>query len=113
MFELTAEQVSQLAVLVLVLTQGLKIVYNGLLKRPKLTAGQMRSFVFFLSVPVGYLFAGGDVPSFADPMQFALDILALGTQVLIVSGLVYEYLLQGLLQFADRALPSNRAILAP
>ena len=99
--QLSDDQISQLAVLVLMVAQGLKIVYYGLLKRPKLSKGQMRAFIFVLSVPVGFFFSSVELPTLDDPMQFAQAILVLGTQVLVISGLVYEYMLQGLLSVVD------------
>lgn len=114
--ELTDEQTVILSLLVLAVIQFLKIVYYGLLKRPKLTEGQMRTVVFVLSVPIGYFFAEVELPPFEDPMAFAQAIILLASGVLIWSGLVYEYLLQGLLGFVDSAVLRRNGktpILAP
>ncbi len=114
--ELTDEQTVILSLLVLVVIQFLKIVYYGLLKRPKLSEGEMRAVVFVLSVPIGYFFAEVQIPSLEDPMEFAQAIIVLASGVLIWSGLVYEYMLQGLLGFVDSKIlrrDGKRAILAP
>lgn len=114
--ELTDEQTVILSLLVLVVMQFLKIIYYGLLKRPKLSAGQMRLVVFVLSVPIGYVFAEVQLPSFEDPMAFAQAIIVLASGVLIWSGLVYNYMLQDLLGFVDSKIlrrDGKRAVLAP
>ena len=114
--QLTEDQISQLSVLVLVLIQAIKIVWISLLKRPKPTVGQMRLFVFVISVPLGYFYSGITLPPISDPMALAQAIFALGTQVLVVSGLVYEYVLQGLAGFLDEKVfgrAGKRPFLAP
>ncbi len=114
--ELTDEQTVILSLLVLAVVQFLKIIYYGLLKRPKLSEGEMRVVVFVLSVPVGFFFAEVQLPSFEDPMLFAQEIILLASVVLIWSGLVYNYMLQGLLGFVDSKIlrrDGKRAVLAP
>lgn len=114
--ELTGEQIVLLGLLTLAIVQFLKIIYYGLFKRPKLSKGEMRTVVFVLSVPIGYLFAEVRLPSLSDPMQFAQAIVVLASTVLIWSGLVYEYLLQGLFGFVDSKVlrrDGKRAVLAP
>lgn len=114
--ELNEEQVIMLGLLTLAVTQILKIVYYGLLKRPKLSAGEMRAFVFVISVPVGYFFAEVQLPSLDDPMLFAQEIILLASGVLIWSGLVYNYMLQDLLGFVDSKIlrrDGKSAVLAP
>ncbi len=113
--ELSEEQIVLLTLLTGAVIQLLKIVWYGLLKRPKLTKGQMRAVVFVLSVPIGYFFAGVQLPPLDDPMQYAQAIIALASTVLIWSGLVYEFMLQGLLGFVDSKIlrrDGKRAILA-
>ena len=114
--ELTDEQTVLLGLLTLAIVQFLKIIYYGLLKRPKLTEGQMRIAVFILSVPIGYFFAEVRLPSLSDPMLFAQAVVLLASTVLIWSGLVYEFVLQGLLQFVDSKVlrrDGKKAVLAP
>ena len=116
LLQLTTDQISQLSVLVLVVVQAIKIVYMGLLKQPKPSVGQLRLFVFVISVPLGYFYSGIKLPALTDPLALAQAIFALGTQVLVVSGLVYEYVLQGLAQFLDNQVLGRRGktpVLAP
>ena len=114
--QLTDEQTMILSLLTLTIIQILKIVYYGLLQRPKLTKGQMRAVVFVLSVPIGYFFAEVKIPSFDDPMEFAQKIILLASTVLIWSGLVYSYMLNDLLGFVDSKIlrrDGKRPVLAP
>lgn len=113
--ELTGEQISALSLLTLAIVQGFKIVWVGLLKWRKPTKSQMRLFVFVLSVPLGLVFSGLQLPSISDPLEFAQALVRTAGAVLVYSGLVYEYMLDGLLGWLDKPLSKRlgRALLAP
>ena len=114
--QLADNDVFLLSMLLLAITQGFKIVWIGMLKKPKPSKGQVRLFVFVLSVPVGLVFAGVELPPLDDPMVFAQEIVLLAGAVLVYSGLAYEYLLNGVLGFLDKltfAKLVGRSILAP
>ncbi|MGH9158183.1 MAG: hypothetical protein ACRD1K_20635 [Acidimicrobiales bacterium] len=99
---LTDEQTATVALLTLGIVQFLKVVYIGVLKRPKPSKGSMRLFVFVISVPIGYAFAGLVLPPVGeDPMAFAQALIGTAGAVLIQSGLVYDYMLDGVFGFLD------------
>jgi hypothetical protein len=80
----------------------LKVVYVGVLKRPKPSKGSIRLIVFVLSVPIGLVFSGLKLPPVAeDPIAFAQALIATAAAVLIQSGLVYDYILDGIFSFLD------------
>ncbi len=113
--QLTGEQIVTLSLITLVIVQGLKIIWVGLLKKPKPGKGPMRVIVFVLSVPIGLLFSGLTLPALSDPMAFAQELIATAALVLVYSGLVYDYMLDGVLSFLDQPLVgrAGRSILAP
>ncbi len=115
--QLTSEQLAALAIVVLVITQGTRIVWITLLKRPKPTPSQTRLFVFVVSFPLGAIFAAEALPVYGgDPMQFAREVFAFGSVILIYAGLSYDYVLDGLLGFLDSFVlrrDGKRAVLAP
>lgn len=113
---LSDEQVLQLSLVTLFLVQLLKIVYVGLLKRPKPGKGTMRLVVFVLSVPIGYFYSEVDTPVYGgDPLAFAQELIFLASGVLIWSGLAYDYILDGVFGWLDQPLVKRlgRALLAP
>ncbi len=114
---LTSDQIQALSVLTLVIVQGLKVIYVGLLKRPKPSKGVMRLIVFALSIPIGVIFSDLVLPVFSgDPLAFANEIFAIGATVLIFAGLVYDFVLDGVLEFVDAKVlrrDGKRPILAP
>ena len=115
---LTSDQVQALSILTLVIIQFLKIVVVGLLKRPKPSKGVMRAIVFVAAFPIGFVFADAALPVYegGDPMAFANEIFALGSAVLIQAGLVYGFILDGLLEFLDAKVlrrDGKTPILAP
>ncbi len=115
--QLSSEQLVALAVVVTVITQGIRIVWISLLKQPKPTASQTRLFVFVVSFPLGAIFAGEALPVYGgDPMQFAREVFAFGSVILIYAGLSYDYVLDGLLGFLDSFVlrrDGKTAVLAP
>ena len=112
--ELTGDQISALSLLTLAIIQGLKFVWVGLLKWRKPTKAQMRLLVFVLSVPIGLVFSGLTLPSITDPLEFAQALIATAGQVLVYSGLVYQFMLNDLLGWLDKPLVKRfgRALLA-
>ena len=112
--ELTGEQISALSLLTLVIIQVFKIVLVGLFKLPKPTKTQMRLFVFVLSVPIGLIFSGLTLPPISDPLEFAQALIATAGQVLVYSGLVYQFMLNDLLGWLDKPIAKRlgRSLLA-
>ena len=113
--ELTGEQITTLSLITLAIVQGFKIIYVGLLKKPKPSKERMRLFVFLVSVPLGLVFSGLRLPAASDPMAFAQALIATAGQVLIFSGLAYEYMLDGVFSWLDKPITKRlgRALLAP
>ena len=112
--ELTGEQISALSLLTLVIIQVFKIVLVGLFKLPKPTKTQMRLFVFVLSVPLGLVFSGLQLPPISDPLEFAQALIFTAGQVLVYSGLVYQFMLNDLLGWLDKPIVKRlgRSLLA-
>lgn len=115
--QLTEEQIFGLSMLVLFIIQAIKIVWVGLLNKPKPSKGVTRFGVFVLSFPIGFVFSGAELPVWdGDPMQFANDVLTFGGAVLIFAGLVYDYIVDGLFEWLDSKVlrrDGRSAILAP
>ena len=112
--ELTGEQISALSLLTLVIIQVFKIVLVGLFKLPKPTRRKMRLFVFVLSVPLGLVFSGLTLPPISDPLEFAQALIFTAGQVLVYSGLVYQFMLNDLLGWLDKPIAKRlgRSLLA-
>ena len=109
MFDLLSQE--QIIVIVTALIiQALKVIWVGLLKKPKPTAGQIRLLVFVVSIPVAFGFGGFGLPELSgDPMQFAIALVAAAGEVLLYGHVLYEAILKGVLEWLD----GGRKMLAP
>ena len=112
--ELTGDQISALSLLTLIIIQVFKFVWVGLLKWRKPTKAQMRLFVFVLAVPIGLIFSGLRLPPISDPLEFAQALISTAGQVLVYSGLVYQFMLNDLLGWLDKPIVKRlgRSLLA-
>lgn len=109
MFDLLSQE--QIIVIVTALIiQAIKIIWVGLLKQPKPTKGQTRLLVFVVSIPVGLAVGGFGVPELGeDPMQFAIALVAMASEVLLYGHVLYEAILKGVLGWLDK----GKELLAP
>jgi len=109
MFDLLSQE--QIIVIVTALIiQAIKIIWVGLFKKPKPTAGHTRLLVFIVSIPVAFVFGGFGLPELGeDPMQFAIALIAASGEVLMFAHILYEAILKGVLEWLDR----GKKLLAP
>ena len=105
---LTQEQI--IVIVTALIIQALKVIWVGLLKKPKPTAGQIRLLVFIVSIPVAFGFGGFGLPEMSgDPMQFAITLIASAGEVLMFAHILYEAILKGVLEWLD----GGRKLFAP
>ena len=108
----------QLMVTVLVssgIVQAIKIVYVGLLKRPKPSKLVLQVLSLAVSVVLAYFWRSPVAlpdPT-ADPMTFALALVTAAGTILTFSHLVYAALLENLLKGVDALAFQRRGVLAP
>lgn len=114
---LTAEQIAALALVVWAVVQFGKIIWVGIFKKPKPGKGAMRIVVFVIAMPFAYFWAGVAIPIPGEnPVEFGVALLAAGSQILIFSGLIYDYILGGVFKWLDSAVlrrSDHNPILAP
>ena len=104
-----------LATIGTVIVQFLKIVWVGLLKRAKPTAGFMRILVMVIAIGYGYLNADIALPVLGDPLEFVIALVAAAASVLVVADRAYEVILEPILGWLDAQLFSSsvKGFLAP
>jgi hypothetical protein len=114
---LTAEQIAALALVVWAVIQFGKIVWVGIFKKPKPKKGTMRVIVFVIAMPFAYFWSGVALPIPGEnPVEFAVALVAAASQILIFSGLIYDYILGGVFKWLDSAVlrrETHNPILAP
>ena len=109
MFDLLSQE--QIIVIVTALIiQTIKIIWVGLLKKPKPTTGHTRLLVFVVSIPVAFAFGGFGLPEVGEnPMQLAIALVAVAGEVLMFAHILYEAILKGVLEWLDK----GKKLLAP
>lgn len=110
--KISAEDTIYLTIIATLIVQFLKIVWCGIFKRPKPSAGVLRIIVFVVAVAWGYFDSGVEMPVYEDPMQFALALIEGVGLILIVAHNAYEVILKPVLGWLDSKV-LRRAILAP
>ena len=110
--KISAEDTIYLTLIATLIVQFLKIVWVGIFKQPKPSAGILRIVVFVVAVAWGYFDAGVEMPVYEDPMQFALALIEGVGLILIVAHNAYEVILKPVLGWLDSKI-LRRAILAP
>ena len=109
MFDLLSQE-QVIVIVTALIIQALKIVWVGLFKQPKPTKGVTRFLVFAVSIPVALAFGGFGVPELGEnPMQYAIALIAVASEVLVFAHLFYEAILSGVLGWLDR----GKKLLAP
>lgn len=109
MFDLLSQE--QIIVIVTALIiQAIKIIWVGLLKKPKPSKGHTRFLVFLVSIPVGLAVGGFVAPELGEnPMQYAIALVTAAGEVLVFAHIFYEAILSGVLGWLDR----GKKLLAP
>ena len=102
-----------LTVITTLIIRFLKIVWCGVFKQPKPTAGVMRIVVFVVALAYGYFDASIEFPVYKDPMQFALDLLEMGGIVLVAADRAYHVILKPILEWLDAKIAGRLAFLTP
>lgn len=109
MFDLLSQE-QIIVIITALLIQAIKIVWVGLLKKPKPTKGHLRFLVFVVSIPVGLAVGGFVAPELGEnPMQYAIALVIAAGEVLVFAHIFYEAILKGLLGWLDR----GKKLLAP
>lgn len=109
MFDLLSQE--QIIVIVTALIiQAIKIIWVGILKKPKPSKGKTRFLVFIVSIPVGLAVGGFVAPELGEnPMQFAIALVAAAGEVLVFAHVFYVAILDGVLGWLDK----GKELLAP
>jgi len=109
MFDLLSQE--QIIVIVTALIiQALKIIWVGVLKKPKPSKGKTRLLVFIVSIPVALIGGGFAAPVAGEnPMQYAIALVAMAGEVLLYGHVLYEAILKGVLEWLDK----GKKLLAP
>lgn len=107
---LTDEQTLVLSLVAMAILQFLKIVWVGLLKRPKPSTGVMRWALAVIGIGFGVLWGGVKLPPLDDPMTFLTALVTLAGTVVIYAGLVYDYLVERILGWLDTAALRSRLL---
>lgn len=112
---LTGEQIITLSLVVWAVIQILSIIWCGLLKKPKPEKGIMRVIVFVIALPFAYFWSGVAIPVPGDnPVVFAVALVTAAGEILIFSGLIYDYILKGVFEWIDTTvLRRSDPLLAP
>ena len=104
-----------LATIGTVIVQLGKIIWVGILKRPKPSKGAMRIIVMLVAIGYGYLVTDIALPVLDDPMVFVVALVSAAGAVLVVAHNAYEVILEPILGWLDVQVFSSRAkgLLAP
>lgn len=110
MFDLLSQE--QIVIIVTALiVQGIKIIWIGILKKPKPSKGTTRWIVFIVAVPLAYFVGDFGVPPFGeDPMLFAVTLIASAGEVLLFAHVLYEAILKGVLEWLDSKILKRKAL---
>jgi len=111
---MTPEQTALLALVAVALVQAIKVLWMGLGGQPKPPAVVLQAIVFVISVALAFFWTPvGQLPvPAADPVAYALALLAAAGVVFLAAGGIYVVLLEALLKGLDGAL-FGRKVLAP
>lgn len=101
-----------LTVITTLIIQFLKIVWVGIFKQPKPSAGIMRIVVFVVALVYGYFVSSIKFPAYEDPMQFALALFEIGGVILVAAHNAYDVILKPILEWLDSKI-LKKALLAP
>jgi len=111
MFDLLSPEQIVIIVTALII-QGFKIIWIGLLKKPKPSKGTTRLIVFIVAVPLAYFVGDFGIPPLGeDPMQFAVTLIAAAGEVLLFAHVLYEAILKGVLEWLDKTVWAKIPIL--
>ncbi len=103
-----------LATIGMLIVQGLKIFWVGLLGRAKPSVGFMRILVMVISIGYGYLNTDISLPVLDDPLAFITALVSAAGAVLVVAHNAYEVILEPILKWIDVQLFSRaKGLLAP
>ena len=90
------------------IVQLFKIVYVGLLGKPKPSKGFLRILVMVIAIGYGYLNTDIALPVLGDPMAFIVALVAAAGSVLIVAHNAYEVILEPILGWLDAKIFAGR-----
>ena len=112
-FQLTGEELVLLTLIGTGIVQLLSVIWVGLLKQDKPTAGAMRIIVFVIAVVWGYFATEIEFPPLDDPMLLAIALVEYGLVILVAAHNAYKVILEPVLEWVDAKLLGGRTILAP
>lgn len=112
-FQLTGEDLVLLTLIGTVIVQLLSVIWVGLLKQEKPSAGIMRIVVFVVAIVWGYFATEIEFPPIEDPMQLAIALMEYGMVILVAAHNAYNVILEPVLEWVDAKVLGGRTILAP
>ena len=102
-----------LTVITTLIIQFLKVVWCGIFKQAKPTAGVMRIVVFAVALIYGYFASEIDFPVYEDPMKFFWDLVEIGGVIMITADRAYHVILKPILEWLDAKVSGKLAFLVP
>ena len=109
MFDLLSQE-QVIVIVTALIIQAIKVIWVGVFKKPKPTAGHTRLLVFVVSIPVALGFGGFAAPELGENlMQYAIALVATASEVLVFAHIFYEAILSGVLGWLDQ----GKKLLAP
>jgi len=112
---MSPEQAALLALIAAALVQAIKIVWMGLAGQPKPPTVALQAIAFAISAVLAFFWTPlGELPvPAADPVAYALALLAAAGVVFLAASGIYVVLLEALLKGLDGALFGRKKVLAP